>query len=55
MRLDASRAFMREIRVVIARSDCKVRSDDRLLPGRLVRRVCRNLVKVERDEDEEEE
>lgn len=52
MRLDSSRAFMREIRAEISRSDCKVRNDERLdrLPRR---RVCCDLVKVTIDDVEE--
>ena len=45
MRLDSSRAFMREMRAEISRSDCQVRNDETLdrLPRR---RVCCDLVKV---------
>jgi hypothetical protein len=53
MRLDSSRAFMREIRAEISRSDCKVRSDETL--DRLLRRrvVCCDLVKVTIDDEGE--
>ena len=52
MRLDSSRAFMREMRAEISRSDCKVGNDETLdrLPRR---RVCCDLVKVTIDDEGE--
>lgn len=52
MRLDSSRAFMREIRAEISRSDCKVRSDE-TLDRLLRRRVGCDLVKVTIDDEGE--
>lgn len=52
MRLDSSRAFMREMRAEISRSDCKVRSDE-TLDRLLRRRVWCGLVKVTIDDEGE--